>query len=209
MCLLLPLALLVGCSPSPEPIAPPVALSAESQAAALQRGQTIVAETFGVLSSNLQSAIQQGGVSNALPYCSLATSPLTSGMAQKHGVTLRRVSHKARNPANQADTVELAILKQFEAVLSGGSTTSPPAAVVTNLTADAASFFAPIVLNNERCLKCHGAPGRDIAPEDVAIIQQLYPHDAATGFKLGDLRGAWRIDFPLAKLAPPPSSESK
>jgi hypothetical protein len=28
----------------------------------------------------------------------------------------------------------------------------------------------------------------------------LYPQDEATGFKLGDLRGAWRIDIPLASL---------
>lgn len=37
-------------------------------------------------------------------------------------------------------------------------------------------------------------------PENLAFIRSLYPQDAATGFKLGDLRGAWRVDFPRAAL---------
>ena len=93
-CLFLPILLLAGCSKSPVPEAPPAStspagLSAEAQNVALQHGKAIVAETSSLLSSNLQAAIQQGGVSNALPFCSLAASPLTAGMAGKHGVTSR------------------------------------------------------------------------------------------------------------------------
>jgi len=96
--LALPLLLIVGCSKTPDSTPTPVAhapavLSAEVQKAVAQRGKAIVAETFSLLSSNLQSAIQQGGVSNALPFCSLAASPLTAGMASKHGVSIRRVTH--------------------------------------------------------------------------------------------------------------------
>lgn len=196
---------MLGCSRNPEtppPAAVSVPLSAETRLAAVQRGKAIVAETFSLLSSNLQSAIQQSGVSNALPFCSLAASPLTAGLAAQHGVTIRRVTHKARNPANQADAAELLILKQFAAALPAASATNPPPPHVTNFTAPTATFFAPIILNNELCLKCHGEPGKDIAPENVAVIQHLYPRDEATGFKLGDLRGAWRVDMPLASLTP-------
>ncbi len=188
----------LGCSKPPEPPRSLVVpLATEVKFEALTRGKAIVSETFSLLSSNLQSAIQQGGVSNALPYCSLAASPLTSGMAQKHGVTIRRVTHKPRNPADRADDLELVVLKQFQAALA---TTNPPPPVVTNFNEATATFFAPIVLNNELCLKCHGQPGTEVAPENLAVIQRLYPGDEATGFKLGDLRGAWRVDFPLAVL---------
>lgn len=203
--LVLALASLAGCSEAPEasPPAPRIAsLSAEVRSAAVQRGKAVVAETFSLLSSNLQSAIQQGGISNALPFCSLAASPLTAGMAGKHGVTIRRVTHKARNPAGQADATELAILQQFEAALPAATATNPPPPIVTNFTANTATFFTPIVLNHELCLKCHGEPGKNIATENIAVIQRLYPQDRATGFKLGDLRGAWRIDFPLSSLTP-------
>lgn len=194
--------LFIGCAKPAEPVAVVAPLSAETRTVATQRGRAIVAETFSLLSSNLQSAIQQGGVSNALPFCSLAASPLTSGMAGKHGVTIRRVTHKARNPADKADAIELEILKQFKAALPNATATNPPLPVVINLGANTTTFFSPIVLNNELCLKCHGEPGKDISADNVAVIQRLYPQDEATGFRLGDLRGAWRIDFPLATLTP-------
>jgi hypothetical protein len=203
--------LLIGCS---KPIdnsttaSLPPALTPEVQQAAIQRGRAIAAETFSLLSSNLQSAIQSGGVSNALPFCSLAASPLTAGMAAKHGVTLRRVTHQARNPAGRANDIELEILNSFETALAAGSSTNPPPPLATNLVAGQATFFAPIVLNNELCLECHGEPNRDISPENLAVIQRLYPQDKATGFKLGQLRGAWRIDFPLATLTLPPSPQT-
>lgn len=206
--LLLPLALLLGCSKQPDGsatavAASPRALTDEARSAALQRGKAIALETFSLLSSNLQTAIQQGGVSNALPFCSLAASPLTAGMAAKHGVTLRRVTHKPRNPASRADSIELGVLKEFTEALAA-TPTNPPPPMVTNLTDGTATFFAPIVLNNELCLKCHGEAGRDILPENVAVIRRLYPQDEATGFRLGELRGAWRIDFRLANLKTPP-----
>jgi len=197
----LPMLLMVGCSKSldsPTHVAAvPATLSAEVQKDAIQLGKSIAAETFSLLSSNLQTAIQQDGVSNALPFCSLAASPLTASMAGKHGVTIRRITHKPRNPAGRADITELAILNHFEAALT--NTNSPPP-LVTNFTASTATFFAPIILNNELCLKCHGEPGKDISSENVALIAHLYPQDEATGFKLGQLRGAWRIDIPLASL---------
>ena len=204
--LLLPMLLLVGCSKTREPKTPtasatPTALSPETQNAALQRGKAIAAETFSLLSSNLQTAIQQGGLSNALPFCSLAASPLTAGMAGKHGVTIRRVTHKPRNPAGRTDATDLAILKEFEAALTGTNALLP---LVTNLTENTVTFFAPIILNNELCLKCHGESGKDISAENIAVIQHLYPQDEATGFKLGQLRGAWRIDIPVASLTPTP-----
>ncbi len=45
------------------------------------------------------------------------------------------------------------------------------------------------------CLKCHGLPGKDIDANTLALLQKKYPEDKATGYKLGDLRGAWKISF--------------
>ena len=105
-----------------------------------------------------RSALQSGGISNALPFCSLAASPLTTSMAAKHGVTLKRVTHKTRNPAGKANEAELAVLKFFTSALT--TTTNPPPPFATNLVAGQATFFAPIVIAHELCLKCHGEPGR-------------------------------------------------
>ena len=40
------------------------------------------------------------------------------------------------------------------------------------------------------CLKCHGT---DLSPEVTAKMTELYPQDKATGYKEGDLRGAFVV----------------
>ena len=45
------------------------------------------------------------------------------------------------------------------------------------------------------CLTCHGS---NIKPELAAKINSLYPEDKATGYKAGELRGAFTIMQPLA-----------
>jgi len=176
------------------------AMAASTADAAREKGRKIVAEAFQLLSSNLQTAIQHGGISNALPYCSAAALPLTRTIAEKEGVTVRRFTHRPRNPQGKADPLELSILTQFRQAMVG---TNPPNPVVTNAAPGKVTFFAPIVLNQPLCLSCHGEPGKDIRPEHVGLINRLYPGDQAKGFKVGELRGGWRVDFPLASLESP------
>jgi len=44
------------------------------------------------------------------------------------------------------------------------------------------------------CLQCHGT---DIFLETQVNIQELYPEDQATGFAVGDIRGAFSVRRPL------------
>jgi hypothetical protein len=181
-------------------------LTPEQEAAAIARGQAIAKETFSLLSSNLQSAIVSGGVTNALPYCSLAASPLTASIAERHGVALQRITQRPRNPEARADAQEEVVLAQFQARVQSGTAPRP---LATNLLAGRATFFAPIVIQNELCLNCHGVPGREIQSETQALLTKLYPQDEATGYREGDLRGAWRIDIPLAALGPSGDAERR
>jgi hypothetical protein len=196
---------LAGCSDRPEVVTDTAApagtgaveLTPELRERVVQRGRAIASETFSLLSSNLQAAIASGGVTNALPYCSLAASPLTASIADRHGVTLRRVADRARNPKGKADATESAILQGYRFAIAQTNALQP---VVTNLLEHSVTFFAPIVLTNALCLKCHGRPGEDIPTEGLEVIRRLYPQDEAVGFRMGELRGAWRIDFPIRTL---------
>jgi cytochrome c553 len=60
------------------------------------------------------------------------------------------------------------------------------------------TFFAPIVLANTTCLKCHGATDTDIDADTLAALAIRYPQDEATGFQMGELRGIWRVTFPAS-----------
>jgi hypothetical protein len=159
-------------------------------------GPKIIAEAFAKLSGALGEAIGKSGPAGALSVCSEKAPQIAKEVAQVHGVTLRRATHKPRNPNNAADEVEKAALDAFMAALAKKEAPKPQ--VITN-TDGSRAFLAPIVLGNPLCLQCHGMPQKDIAPETLAAIQKLYPDDKATGFKLGDLRGLWRITFPASQ----------
>lgn len=179
---------------SAEPEASTTSPKGDSPEAALKlRAATIAKEAFSELSSNLQAAITRTGLNDALPYCSDRAIPITKGVAAKNGVGLSRVTHKARNPANKATDAELALMQQFQADLVAKRTPTPT--VVTNAS-QAVSVYVPIVISNPLCLMCHGKPGKEVSAELQSTIRRLYPDDQATGFALGDLRGAWRVDFP-------------
>lgn len=165
-----------------------VGTSSEARA----RGQAIVVEAFGVLSGSLSRAIAEGGSTNAIQFCSVNAASLAGRVAQTNHVVLKRVSHKARNPGNRANAEELLLLDGFRSALKESTAIRPE--VRTN-NAGHLVFYAPIVLNNPVCLNCHGDPKREVAADTMAVIRKLYPEDQATGFKLGDLRGLWRVEF--------------
>lgn len=205
------LLLLSGCGPQPEESTPPTTPGHSAglrpglpdlevlTPLALARGKPIVQEAFSVLSTQLGAALQTGGVSNALGLCSVKALPLTQLVGDTNRVTLRRVTHRPRNPANRANTEEQHLLDCFQEILDTGATQLEP--VVVAPATNRVSFCAPIVINNPLCLNCHGVPGDTLLPEAAALLKQLYPADEATGFQMGDLRGLWRVDFDPTELA--------
>lgn len=173
---------------------------AEAPAAApedphLAEGRRLTQRTFGLLSSNLLQAIRVGGTTNALEFCSVHALPLTSAASTNTTATVRRLTHRPRNPGNRAGADDLAAIEAFRRDLQPGKAPAPQ--VSTNRDGSV-TFRAPIVLNNPLCLNCHGAPGTEVQPATLEALRRLYPHDQATGFRLGELRGIWRVDFPAS-----------
>ncbi len=157
-----------------------------------EKGQAITAQAFGVLSSRLGKAISDAGLTNAVEFCSVHGITFTTSVGVTNQVVLRRVTHQPRNPQNRADTNELAIIRRFQAELSKGVTPKPE---ISANKADSFTYYAPIVLNLPLCLSCHGQPGTDIKPDVLAQIKKTYPADKATGFKQGQVRGLWSVEF--------------
>lgn len=158
----------------------------------VEDGKRIAAEAFALLSKNLGEAIAKDGTAGAIAFCSEKALPLTATV----NAGLRRVSHKARNPKNKANAAELEMIAAYQEALKAGK---PPAPQVRKNADGSESFYAPIVLANSLCLKCHGAPATDVDVATQAALAKLYPADEATGFRLGELRGLWRVDFRTSK----------
>lgn len=158
----------------------------------VEEGKQLTQRTAGVLSSNLLAALTRGGPTNAIQFCSTRALPLTVA-AGTNGILVRRVSHRPRNPVNRASSNDLAVIQQFQAKLRPGA--GLPPVLVTNAPGQV-TFYAPIVLNTPLCLQCHGTPEKEVAAQTGEVLHRLYPQDEALNFKLGELRGAWRVDFP-------------
>jgi hypothetical protein len=59
-------------------------------------------------------------------------------------------------------------------------------------------YMKPLILQPV-CIACHG-PRENIPAEVKLILEQKYPGDRATGFLVGDLRGAISVKIYLPKI---------
>lgn len=163
--------------------------------ALISTGKNISMTTFSHLSKELQAALKEGGVRQAVPYCQLNAFPIADSLSEVHGVQIKRVTDRPRNPADSLNELEKDIFQAYMSEKLAGNELSPKVAAVDG----GMHYYAPIILQ-EFCLKCHGGAGTDILPEDLALIQELYPEDRATGYRPGELRGMWSIYFPPSSL---------
>ncbi|MCB0402987.1 MAG: DUF3365 domain-containing protein [Flavobacteriales bacterium] len=152
----------------------------------LATGQEVAQATFAALSGKLQQAIADGGVENALKFCSANALPLTDSLAQQYNVIIKRTSHKVRNLKNAPNAEEASIIDRY---LTGEN----KPVIRMNDTGEAI-FYAPIMTKG-LCLICHGEVGKTISPADSETIASLYLEDQAINFSEGDLRGMWSITF--------------
>ncbi len=155
------------------------------------QGKLIVKETYIALSSDLQKAVQEGGIPHALTFCNTAALPVTDSLAKIYNVDIKRVSLKNRNPLNKADAFEASLIETFSKL------SVADLSLVNMVVRDVDGFpvYAQPIVMGENCLPCHGSIEKDIAPANLRLIRDLYPEGKAVGYKTGDLRGIWRIRF--------------
>lgn len=160
-----------------------------------QNSKAVVAEFMEQLQGELQGAMKAGGPVNAIDVCKLKAPAIAQSLSAKHGWEIARTSLKTRNPANAPDAWESKVLNDFAARQAKGEDVKPMAHFEAVETDGAKTFrFMKAIPTGEVCLKCHGA---DIAADVKAKLQEAYPDDKATGYKLGDVRGAFIITQPM------------
>lgn len=139
------------------------------------------------LKSALKSALEEGGPVNAVAVCNTRAPQIAREVSGREKLDIRRVSEHNRNPGNEPSAAELEVLHWFEA---------HPAATDTVIQAGGQELYMrPIRIGVELCLQCHG--DRDtLSPDLRETLAELYPDDEATGFSMGDLRGAFVVENP-------------
>ncbi|HIO70486.1 MAG TPA: DUF3365 domain-containing protein [Campylobacterales bacterium] len=150
-------------------------------------GQKGAKTLLTTLKSEMKKQIKENGIEGAAQFCAFNAMVLTHKVNQELGenVSVKRISTKYRNPMNKPNESEAKILFMLE------NTNSP---VLTKVERkgeedkEIYKFYQPLRIKPV-CLKCHGTA--EDMPEGIRnTIHKIYPEDKATGYKLGDLRGA-------------------
>lgn len=152
--------------------------------------QQYVNATQSVLAKNLLEAINKDGAPYALEFCNVRAYPLTDSMARVHHTVIKRVTDKARNPANKANTKEMSHIAVLKSNLAKGDNLSP---TLTDQDGKMVAYYP--ILTNAMCLQCHGQPNVDISMATLDKIKTLYPDDQATGYNVNELRGLWVVEI--------------
>ena len=146
------------------------------------------AELLAPFKANLKSALVKGmeaGPVEAIRACSVQAPQISAGLSVD-GVVMGRSSHKLRNPDNAPPQWLAPILDSFA---DGSADFSPRVVSAGN---DRVGYVEPI-MTQALCLTCHG---ESLQPEIATRINESYPEDEATGFKTGDFRGVFWVEFP-------------
>ncbi len=154
------------------------------------QGRDYAMRTKSVLGSQLLSALGQGGPLQAVSFCQVQALPLTDSMSVLQTASIRRLSDRPRNPANQADSAALAAITQIQHDLAAGNKD----AYQLREQADSITAYYPI-LTNEMCLQCHGQKGQTLQAATHAAILDHYPADKAIGYAANELRGVWVVKW--------------
>lgn len=159
------------------------------------KSKTVVKEFMTQLKGELKGAMKAGGPVNAINVCNEKAPAIAKALSEKHGWDIARTSLKTRNSSNAPDAWETKVLNKFVERKAKGEDVKPMAYFEAVENNGKKSFrFMKAIPTGEVCLKCHG---ENITPPVKAKLQELYPDDMATGYKLGDVRGAFTITQPM------------
>lgn len=164
-----------------------------AQNEALLQASRAAAKEFGTnLKEQLTTALKAGGPLLAIDVCKTAADEIAADMSRKHGLSIRRTALRVRNDKNAPDPFERQALERFVKDIAQGmdATSLERTEIVTTETGKTLRYIKAIPTAAEPCLACHGS---NIGADVQARLLELYPTDQATGFKAGDLRGAFSI----------------
>ena len=168
------------------------ALAGAALEAQLAKARAAVKGLGEGLKSQLMAAIKAGGPVSAIAVCKTVAPALAEQSSKDHGLEIGRTALRVRNPANAPAQWERKVLEDFVAKLAAGTDPATLEHFETVSEGDETVFryMKAIPTAAKPCLTCHGS---NLDPTLKAEIGRLYPDDQATGFKAGELRGAFTV----------------
>lgn len=150
-----------------------------------------ITQAFGrELIQALTSALETGGPTHAIRVCEQLAPQIATRLSAEHGATVSRTSLKVRRASNAPEPWQQTVLENFERRVA-----DEDAATLEHFksTTDGGARYMKAIVTQPLCVVCHGEA---ISPDVRRALDQRYPNDMATGFRAGDLRGAFSVVWP-------------
>lgn len=171
---------------------------AADTAALEQSAAKVTADYIQQLTGVMKQQMQAGGPEAAVKVCTDVAPQISARVSLENGWQVRRVGTRVRNSVSgMPDVWEQKALANFETRRAAGEDMANMT-LSELVTEPAGRYFryAKAIGVLPQCALCHGAPDQIAEPVKV-LLKQQYPHDKATGYKAGDLRGAVTIKIPM------------
>jgi len=169
--------------------------AADDYATEVAASRATVKEYMQTLKQELQAGMQAGGPMNAVSVCNLTAPGIANTYSIRNGWDVGRTSLKTRNPENAPDAWERSVLETFEErKLAGEDPMKMEYYEVVRQNGTRKLRYMKAIPTAGLCLACHG---EQVDSVTKTRLEKLYPHDKATGYKEGDIRGAFTITQPL------------
>ena len=139
----------------------------------------------------LKTSMKSEGPISALKVCNLQADPIAQKNATSSGWNIGRTSLKVRSASNTPDEWELNTLRQFEKRKEAGENLKTMEYSETVKEGDNSVYrYMKPIPTAVMCTTCHGVN----VPDNINTkVKLLYPNDQATGFNVGDIRGAFTL----------------
>jgi hypothetical protein len=172
--------------------------AADDAARHLEESRALAKAMQGQLAPLLMKEINERGPDGAIGVCTTIAPSVASDLSRRNGVKVSRVSLRVRNPVlGTPDAWEQKVLAEFDRRAAAGE--QPDAIEFGEIVAEPAGKswrYMKALPVMPLCTNCHG-PVETLAPAVKARLQAEYPHDKATGYSVGQIRGAVTVKRPL------------
>ncbi len=161
----------------------------------IDASRAVVSDFATRLKGALVKAMETDGPIGAVEVCQTLAPRIAADASSKTGWRVGRTSLMTRNDANRPDAWEKDVLETFAARKAAGESPEKMESWVVVSDGSKEQFrYMKAIPTAPLCLTCHGT---DVAPALRERIDALYPKDRATGYREGDVRGAFTITQPM------------
>ena len=168
-------------------------------ASLVQSTRGIAGELLGQLGQKLKAAMSTDGPVAAVSVCKESAPAIARQLSIANDAKVTRVGTRVRNQnMGTPNAWQKKALTQFEARLAQGEKAADIEywQVADNGHGKSELRYAKAIAVQPQCLSCHGS-AQDIAAPLAEKLRIEYPNDQATGYSVGQLRGAVVVTRPL------------